>query len=65
MEEKKKTGKGLKALDQTALGSGRITIPGSVKIWWIEPLRTRFNDEHGDGARLIVGLDDLTGLFKP
>lgn len=26
---------------------------------------TWFNDEHGDGARLMVGLDDPKDLFQP
>lgn len=27
-------------------------------------LRTRFEDEHGGGVGLLVGLDDMKGLFQ-
>lgn len=34
----------------------------NMLIWY---LRTWFHGEHGGGARLMVGLNDLKGLFQP
>jgi len=47
-------------LEQAAQGSGRVTIPGSVQK--MLSFRMWFS-RHGVG--LMVGLDELRGLFQP
>lgn len=46
------------ALEQTALGSGGVIIPGSVQAMW------RWFSGHG-GDELMAGLGDFSDLLQP
>jgi len=51
-------------LEQTAQGSGGVTIPGGIqKTSKTGHVGTWFSQR--GGVRLTVGLDDLRGLFQP
>ncbi len=48
---------------QAAQGGGAVTVSGRVQNCVDVALRDTVSGHGGDG--LMVGLDDLTGLFQP